>query len=71
MASSSTTIYPDTSEDSDSDSGTDTTGELRPPSAKTRRYSGAAKYKTTFNRAWTKEFPCITCVVGDRSRYSN
>ena len=38
------------------------------PRLKTKRFAGAAKYKTKFNCAWKKEFPFIMSVPGDPFR---
>ncbi len=47
-------------------SDSDRDGE--PESKRSRKWSGAATYKTKFNRAWTKEFPFITSIHKDPYR---
>ena len=42
-------------------------GEPESKRSKTK-WSGAATYRTKFNRAWTKEFPFITSVLKDPYR---
>ena len=53
------------------DSCIEVEGSVSPPKtkkAKMSKFTGAAKYKTKFNSDWTKEFPFITSVSGDRYR---
>ena len=38
------------------------------PLAKSRKFSGAAKYRTRFNVLWKREFPFIAAVRGDPFR---
>ena len=57
--------------------GTESDGDTDPDEAKTNRakrrkvgeksskYLGAFKYKTSFNKEWTKTWPFIAAVVGD------
>lgn len=41
-------------------SGSESDGE--PEAKRSRKWLGAATYRTKFNRVWTKEFPFITSV---------
>ena len=39
-----------------------------PVSKRSRKLSGAATYRTKFNRAWTKDYPFISSVQNDPYR---
>ena len=51
------------SSDSDVESNTEA-----PDPKKSKRFTGAAKYKTKFNKVWIDEFPFISSVHRDPYR---
>ena len=57
---------------SDEDFGTDCEELAGPPEPKrSRKWQGAATYRTKFNPDWKKEYPFITSVSKDPYRYVN
>lgn len=46
----------------------DETENLSPPEEKSKKLSGAAKYRTKYRTLWKKEFPFIAAVPGDSYR---
>ena len=53
-----------------SESSSESEHDLSPPKTKrTKKFTGAATYKTKFNLDWKKEFPFITSVQNDLYRY--
>ena len=51
--------------DTDPDEATTSCAKRRKVSEKKSKYLGAFKYKTSFNKEWTKTWPFIAAVVGD------
>ena len=43
-------------------------GDEAPESKRSRKWSGAATYRTKFNQSWVKEFPFISAVHKDPYR---